>query len=217
MVRFYNFVFIINVKNMPFKKVNPILEEALVRLGLDTPTELQKRVFPKMKSGENLFIVGEKGAGKSLALVMGVIQKLKAKQQGDNPRALIFVKNKEEAVKLKEMFDLFKRETGLRVSMVYEERIINHQKDEIYLGADIVIGTAKRISKLYFLNGINLMELILIAVEDAEFLTGTGLHTDIDRITQSMSRCQRIVVAEKMTDKIDKLKGLFMELATVVS
>lgn len=201
---------------MPFKKINPVLENALIRLNLATPTKLQQLAFPKIKSGKDLFIIGEKGTGKTLALVMGIIQKLKAKPLGDNPRALIFVKDKTEALKLKELFDLFKRETELRIAMVYEERIINHQKDEIYLGADIVIGTPKRISKLYFLNGINLMELQLLAIEDAEFLTGTSFHTAIHRITESSTKCQYIVIAQNQSSSVQKLKELFMQRAEIV-
>lgn len=201
---------------MPFKKVNPTLETALNRLNLNQPTPLQTKAFAKIKSGADLFLIGAKDSGKTWALIMGVAQKLKAQPKGDNPRAVIFVANKEEAIALKEKFDLMQRECGFRVSTVYEERLINHQKDEIYLGTDIVIGTPARISKLYFLNGINLTELQLIAVEDAEFLTGTGHHTVIDRICESMEKCQRLVIAKDYTSTIEKLRTLFMQNAGMV-
>ena len=91
----------------------------------------------------------------------------------------------------------------------YDERIINHEKDEIYAGADVVIGTPSRMSKLYFLNGINLNELELIAVHQAEFLVGTPFHTDIDRIAQSV-KAQHMVFSKAPNERLERLNELFM-------
>ena len=156
------------------------------------------------------------GAGKTTALIIGVLQRLKCMAQGDNPRALIFVKDKEACEKLEAEFEKYIKRTEIRLATVYEERIINHQKDEIYAGCDIVIATPKRLSKLYFLNGINLTELMMIVVEDAEFLKQGSFHTDIDRITESVERSQRIVFAEEKDDKLSRLDDLFMGRAEVV-
>lgn len=201
---------------MPFKKLNTALLEKLAELGLEEPTPLQQKAIPKIKSGASAYILGPKDAGKTETIVISVLQKLDMKPQGDNPIALIYVKDKMAAQELAGRFEAYTEFNELRICTVFEERTINHQKDEIYLGADIVIATPKRLSKLYFLNGINLMELRMILIEDAEFLTGTSFHTEIDRITQSIQKCQNLVFAEKMTPKIDRLKDLFMENAQVV-
>ena len=201
---------------MPFKKLNEELLEKLSEIGLEEPTALQKNAIPKIKSGANLFVVGPEGCGKTEALIISVLQKLKMQPKGDNPVALIFVKDKKAAEELAERFEKYTLYSSLRIRTVYEERIINHQKDEIYRGADVVIATPKRLSKLYFLNGINLNELEMIIVEDAEFLVGTSFHTDIDRISESIQKCQHIVFAKKYDAKLERLADLFMQRALVV-
>lgn len=201
---------------MPFKKLNQLLLDKIAEIGLEEPTALQKELIPKIKSGADIFAVGEKGSGKTEALIIGVLQKLQMKPKGDNPVALIYAKDKAAVVALEERFKRYTEFSSMRVRMVYEERIINHQKDEIYRGADIVIATPKRLSKLYFLNGINLMELQMIIVEDAEFLVGSSFHTDIDRISESIQKCQHIVFAEKYDSKLERLRDLFMGNAQVV-
>jgi len=201
---------------MFLKKLNPSLLFQLEKQAFNTPTKLQESLIPKVKSGSSVIAIGEKDSGKTTGLIISVLQKLKMQASGDNPRALIFVKDKKEALALEEKFNQFVNDTDLRICTVYEERAINQQKDEVYLGTDIVIGTAKRLSKLYFLNGLNLMELELIAIEDAAFLVGTSLHTDIHRIGQSVKKCQYLILAEKMDQKIEQLRHLLAPNAVII-
>ena len=56
----------------------------------------------------------------------------------------------------------------------------------------------------------------MIIVEDAEFLVGSSFHTDIDRISESIQKCQHIVFAEKHDSKLERLRDLFMGNAQVV-
>jgi superfamily II DNA/RNA helicase len=81
---------------------------------------------------------------------------------------------------------------------------------------DIVIATPKRLSKLYFLNGINLTELQMIIVEDAEFMDRGEHHTIVNRISESMEKCQHIVFSETFSSKIKRLESLFMEVSEVI-
>lgn len=201
---------------MPFKKLNEVLLEKIATLGLEEPTPLQKVLIPKIKSGADIFAVGPKGAGKTEALVISVLQKIQMKATGDNPVALIYVKNKEAVLALAERFKKYTEFSEMRIRTVFEEQNVSQQKDEVYRGADVVITTPKRMSKLYFLNGINLMELKMIIVEDAEFLVGTSFHTHIDRISESIQKCQHIVFAEKYDSKLERLRDLFMENAHVI-
>ena len=201
---------------MPFKKLNERLLDKIAEIGLEEPPSLQKVLIPKIKSGANIFAVGPNGAGKTEALVISVLQKLQMKAKGDNPVALIYAKDRDAVMALTERFKKYTEFSDIRVSAVFEEQNINQQKDEVYRGADIVVSTPKRLSKLYFLNGINLMELQMIIVEDAEFLVGTSFHTHIDRISESIQKCQHIVFAQKYDSKLERLRDLFMKNAQVV-
>jgi superfamily II DNA/RNA helicase len=201
---------------MSFKKLNPELKAVLAQQGIVEPTLLQKNIISKIKGGLDVYGIAADGKGKTTALIIGVLQRINYEAKGDNPRALIFVEDKEACLRLEEEFKKYLRFSEIRIALVYEERIINHQKDEIYAGADIVIATPKRLSKLYFLNGINLTELQMIVIEDAEFLNKGSFHTDIDRITESVEKSQRIVFAQTKDKKIARLDDLFMQRAQVV-
>jgi superfamily II DNA/RNA helicase len=201
---------------MPFKKLEPQLLENLDGHGFEEPTPFQKDAISKIKSGVNFYGIAPKGAGKSTALVIGAIQKCKAKPEGDNPRVLIFVKDKEAVIALEEAFKPLTYHTGLRVVGVNEEHNLAKQKDAVYLGSDILIATPKRLCKLYFLNGVNLSQLQMLVVEDAAFLMRNTFHTDVNRIAESMEKCQHLIFADKFDAKIDHMTNQYMERAQKV-
>lgn len=195
---------------MSFKKIHPELVSRFEEMGITEPNDFQKALIPKIKSGGHLYAIGEKGSGKTTTLLMMVLNKLKMAPVGDNPRAIIFVKDKKAALELEEQFVALTRYTELRILPIYEEGDWQIQKNLIYPGIDILIATPKRFAKLYFLNGINLNELEMLILEDAEFLISSTAHTDINRITESLKKGQYIVFAEKMKGRVEQLKELFM-------
>ena len=202
---------------MSFKKVNQELLFELSNLEISEPNELQKKVLPKIKSGANLFIEGEKGSGKTTALIISVLDKLNFKEGGDNPRVVIFMETRDEVIELEAKFKEIIKYREIRTFPIFEQGDIDHQKNTIYPGMDILISTPKRFSKLYFLNGINLSELQLIMVDDADFLTRGTAHTDIDRLAESLKKCQFVVFTDKYTPRYDRLKDLFMKNAELIS
>ena len=198
---------------MSLKKLNVPLKEALERLKIEKLLPFQKQILPKIKSGRDLFIVAPEGSGKTTALVISTIQKLDSAAFEDAPRALIFVQDKEAALALEEEFNKFTKYMDLRVYSAYDAPDISKQKDDIYAGVDIVIATPKKLFKLFKITGINVSQLKVLAVEDAEFLTKNSDYNDLIRIPQHISRCQYLVFTSNMSPKIERLKDSFMARA----
>ena len=202
---------------MPFKKLNTPLKEALERLNIETPTAFQKKSISKIKSGANFFGIAPEGAGKTTAMIISTIQKLGSTAYMDAPRALIYVENKESALELEARFKEYTRYMDLRIYCAYDEQNIDHQKDDIYYGVDIVIATPSRINKLFSITGIHLGELQLMILEDANDLLKRTANNAIFRISQSVSKCQYLVFAENWDSKIEKLEETFMSNAIKVT
>ncbi len=114
---------------MAFKKLEAQLLENLNNNGMEEPTSFQKKIISKIKSGSSIFGIGPKDCGKTTSLVIGAIQKCKAKPVGDNPRVLIFVKDKNSVDALAERFKQLTYHTDLRVVTINEEHNIAKQKE----------------------------------------------------------------------------------------
>lgn len=201
---------------MSFKKLHPLLKESLENAGFETSNPFQKKVLPILKGGSSAYVIAPKGSGKTMALIIATIHKLKAEAFEDSPRAVIVVKDKVDALALKDEFERFTKNTDLRVYALYDEYDIEKQKTEVYYGQDIVIASPARLSKLYFLNGIHLGEVQLFVIEDADYLGRNNAYNHILRLSESIDKCQFVITAEAMNSKIANYQNGFMSNAHLV-
>ena len=198
---------------MSFKKLDESLKERLAAIEITEFTPFQKQSTSKIKGGATLFAVAPKGAGKSMSIAINVIQKLKEESEDDAPRAIIVVKDREAALEMESIFkSLFKRE-DLLMAVITDKGKLADQRDELYEGVDIVVTTLKRLTKVYFSNGINLRKLELFFVDDAEFIFKGGQHADLIRLSQSISKCQYIFFSDTYHKRFDELRDTFMASA----
>ncbi len=200
---------------MPFKKLISPLKDKIKHKGFEEPLAFQKQILSKIKGGASLFAIAPKGSGKTTSIVISVIQKLKVAFE-DAPRALIFVKDKQAALDLELEFNAFKRGTDLRVYCAYEEHDIDTQRDDIYIGTDIVIATPKRLNKIFFLNGINLNKLQMCIVEDADFLFRGSHFAEVTRTPESIGKCQYLIFSTDFDKRFERWQESFMYNAQII-
>lgn len=201
---------------MTFKKLNSSLNEAINRMGFESPLPFQQKILSKIKGGLNVFGIAPEGSGKTTALIISTLQKLKSEAFEDAPRALILVKDKQAALDLEEAFKPFIQRTDIRIFSAYENHKLKKQTDSIYIGVDIVISTPKWLSKIYFLNGINLSQLQLFMIDDAEFISKSEVNAEIIRLTDSIRKCQYIIYTKQMDNKLEKFRDSFMAKSMMV-
>ena len=116
---------------MPFKKLHSDIQEKLESLDIQTPTPFQSRSIPIIKSGVNTYCIAPKDSGKTSTMVWTTLQKLKCEADGNAPRAVILVENKERAMELYETFLAYTKYNSLRVYVGHEQLHIDVQKSDV--------------------------------------------------------------------------------------
>ncbi len=197
------------------EKLDKQLLESLKDNGFTESTELQRVCIPKIKSGRDLLCLAGEQSGKSTAIVVSVLQRLKASLD-DNPRAIIVVADALKAHALKDEFERLGQYTDLRVYTACEDERIDNQKDRIYMGSDVVIGTAKRLNEIYSLYALNLSVVKIYAIDDAELVIKSINYPQIDRLSESISKGQRVVFASHLTDWIERFADEFMDVQEII-
>jgi len=197
------------------EKLDKQLLESLKENGFTESTELEQICISKIKSGRDLLCVARKDSGKSTTIVVSVLQRLKA-ELDDTPRAVIIVANKERALEMKNEFDRLGAYTDLRVHTACEDEKIDIQKDKIYMGSDVVIGTAKRLNQIYSLYALNLGVVKILAIDDAELVIKNLNYLQIDRLTESLPKAQKIVFANFLTEWVERLADTFMNNQEII-
>ena len=200
---------------MNLKKLTPELVYGLKDAGFDkNPKKIQTASIPQIKSGADLFIVSPEGSGKSAAIVIGVIQQLK-KAFEEAPRAIIMATTKEKAFELEAQFKILGEHTNLRTLTVFDQGIIQYQKEMIYEGLDVLIGTPKRLNELVKINGIPLTKIKMFVVDDAESFK-LDKYTLIYRVADNIEKSQFIIVANSWNKNFVRLSELIMKNPKII-
>jgi superfamily II DNA/RNA helicase len=202
---------------MPFKKLHFEIKEKLESHEITTPTPFQIKSIPAIKSGANIFCTAPKGSGKTTALILTTMQKLKCEEVGSAPRALVLVENNEKASELYDAFLQYTRHTSLRVYACDDKQHIELLKSEIFEGVDILICTPKTMNKLLLLEGVNTTQLKIFNIDDAEFLVDNASYTALMSITQSVHKCQYVLYSEKAHPILKRFESYFMQYAKKVT
>jgi superfamily II DNA/RNA helicase len=196
----------LRVKNnkMKLKKINEKLQEALIELGLTDANDLQQETFSTLKSGADCIVISPKGSGKSTTIVLNVIQQLVCEGE-ESPRALIIVEDKAKVLAMEELFEQLGSKTDLRVYGIHDKGDMEYDKNYISTGIDVLIGTPNRLGDMFTTAGYNVNRLKMFILDDADAILKLRHETKIMRISNSITRTQRLIFSEQLTERIEIL------------
>ena len=187
---------------MNLKKINTNLQKALIENGLTEANELQIETFSPIKSGADLVIQSPKGTGKTTALILNVIHKLKEAQE-ESPRALIMVEDKQQVLEFQELFERLNKYNELRVYITHDKSDIDEDKNQISAGIDVLIGTPNRLNEMFSGAGFNVNRLQVIAFDDFDVLLRNRYESIILRLLMSMEKGQRLFFCSQITERVE--------------
>ncbi len=186
---------------MKLKKINEKLQEALIEIGLTEANELQQETFSTLKSGADCIVISPKGCGKSTTIVLNVIQQLVCEGE-ESPRALIIVEDKAKVLAMEDLFEQLGCKTDLRVYGVHDKGDMEYDKNYISTGIDVLIGTPNRLGDMFTTAGYNVNRLKMFILDDADAILKLRHETKIMRISNSITRTQRLIFSEQLTERI---------------
>lgn len=195
---------------MNLKKINEDLKEALIENGITEATELQLETFSPIKSGADLVIQGGKKTGKTTAMVVNVIHKLKEPFQ-ESPRALILVNDKPMLLEVLELFELYNKKNKLRVFGTHDKTDLDEDKNLISLGIDVLVGTPNKLNQMFSSAGFNVNTLQVIHFDDIDVLLKNRHESVIMRLMESIQKGQRIFFCNKITERVEILADNIMK------
>ncbi|KIO53201.1 DEAD/DEAH box helicase [Flavobacterium hibernum] len=194
---------------MKLKKINEKLQDALIENGLTEANALQQETFSTIKSGSDCIILSPAKSGKSTTIVLNVIQQL-AGHIEESPRALIFVEDKTKVLEMVELFAKYGKFSNLEVYGVHDKGDMDYDKNYISTGIDVLIGTPNKLSDMFTTAGYNVNRLKMFIIDDADPILKLRHETKIMRISNSITKTQRIIFAETLTERIEILADKMM-------
>lgn len=194
---------------MQLKKINPLLQQALIENDLLEANEMQLETFATIKSGADAVIQSPIGTGKSTTIVLNVLQRLE-KQMGESTRALVFVQEKEHVLEMVELFKKLGNYMDIRVIGAHDKGDMDYDKNQISLGMDVIIGTTTKINAMFASAGFNMNTIKMFVVDDAEILFKSRLDAVIMRLSASVEKTQRLFFCSEISERVEILADKIM-------
>src|SRR5438445_4876369 len=164
--------------------IKPEIVQALEDVGITRTFAIQELTLPIALAGHDLIGQARTGTGKTLGFGVPMIQKVKSKSEGANgtPQALIVVPTRELCVQVAGDLEMAGKTRALRVQSIYGGRAFEPQVASLRKGDDIVVGTPGRLLDLARQGHLNLGQVDVLVLDEADEMLDLGFLPDVKRI-----------------------------------
>ena len=201
---------------MSFKNLNlnEALLEALDTQGYSMPTPIQKQAIPIVLSGKDLLGVAQTGTGKTAAFGLPILQLLSEKEVSHRGiKALILTPTRELAIQIDESLAAYGKNTKLRHSVIFGGVSQHAQVQQLKRGVDILVATPGRLLDLMNQGFINLKQLQIFVLDEADRMLDMGFIHDVKKVIKSIpEKRQTLLFSATMPEEIQNLAGMMLKI-----
>ena len=189
--------------------IEPILH-ALNQEGYQQPTPIQQKAIPHILSGKDLLGCAQTGTGKTAAFAIPMLQLL-SKPHAAKPghraiRALILTPTRELAIQIEESFRAYGSQLRLKHLVIFGGVSQVPQTAALQRGTDILVATPGRLLDLMSQGYIDLRELEIFVLDEADRMLDMGFVHDVKRvITKLPVKRQTLFFSATMPSEIQSL------------
>ena len=154
---------------------------ALSAVGITIPFPVQALAIPLALTGTDLIGQARTGTGKTLAFGAPLLQLIDFVDD-PRPRALIVVPTRELAIQVAADLVIAGKGLGARVLAVYGGRSYEPQVAALKAGIDVVSGTPGRLLDLARQGHLDLSDIQILVLDEADEMLDLGFLPDVERI-----------------------------------
>ncbi len=162
----------------------PILR-AVAETGYNEPTPIQKQAIPVILNGRDILAGAQTGTGKTAGFTLPMLQLLSNNNtaKGKRPvRALVLAPTRELAAQVGESVKTYGKHLPLRSTIIFGGVNINPQTNALRNGVDIVVATPGRLLDHANQKNIDLSQVELLILDEADRMLDMGFIHDIKKI-----------------------------------
>lgn len=188
--------------------------KATEQLGFKSPTPIQKQAIPVILSGKDLIATAQTGTGKTAAFTLPILELFnkERKLRGKRIRALILTPTRELAVQVASHVKEYSQHLKLSSLAVYGGVDIQHQKQRLIEGVDILVATPGRLLDLAHQRALHFDELEVLVLDEADRMVDMGFVDDIYKIIERLpENRQNLLFSATMNDTVRAIANEFTD------
>lgn len=174
--------------------LNQAIVDALVDLGYQEPTPIQKIAIPQIiSSKDDLKAFAQTGTGKTAAFSLPILEKIDLANK--STQAIILSPTRELAIQIAKNIDEFSKNIkGFNVLAVYGGAKIDEQISKLKRGVQIVVGTPGRTVDLIKRRRLDLKSIQWLVLDEADEMLNMGFKEELDQILEATPQSKQTLL-----------------------
>ncbi len=189
----------------------------LAELGAEKPFPIQAATIPVILEGRDTLGRGRTGSGKTIAFgapLVEAILRSKAgvkREFGRAPSALILAPTRELALQIDRTVQPIARSVGLFTTQIYGGVPQARQVGALKKGVDIIIGTPGRIEDLHQQGKLDLSQVKIAVLDEADHMCELGFLEPVQRILRlTADDSQKLLFSATLDREVEQLVKEFL-------
>ncbi|WP_454117747.1 DEAD/DEAH box helicase [Microbacterium lacticum] len=190
---------------------------ALEGLGAASPFPIQAATIVPILDGKDVLARGRTGSGKTIAFGAPLVESIlrsqagKRREFGRSPKALILAPTRELALQIDRTIQPIARSVGLFTTQVYGGVPQARQVGALKKGVDIVIGTPGRIEDLQKQGKLDLSEIRIVVLDEADHMSELGFLEPMQRLLRLVpADAQKLLFSATLDREVAALVDEFL-------
>ncbi|MGO9650057.1 MAG: DEAD/DEAH box helicase [Terriglobales bacterium] len=163
------------------------LQQKLAAAQFVTPTPVQAQALPPALEGKDVLATAQTGTGKTLAFLIPIIEML-LREPARQVNALVLLPTRELAMQVHEQYEALRSKTTPKASLVIGGVNEKAQIHGIRVGAGLVIATPGRLQDFISRNLVDLKQIKILVLDEADRMLDMGFLPAIQRIVAILPR-----------------------------
>ncbi len=191
--------------------------KTLAELGAQHPFPIQAATTPAILAGKDVLGRGRTGSGKTIAFGAPLVESLlraragRTRDFGRAPQAIILAPTRELALQIDRTVQPIARCVGLFTTQIYGGVPQGRQIGALRKGVDIVIGTPGRIEDLIDQGRLDLSEVRIAVLDEADHMSELGFLEPMQRILRQVpAGAQKLLFSATLDREVAALVDEFL-------
>ena len=195
------------------------ISDALAEVGITSPFPIQELTLPVALSGQDIIGQAKTGTGKTLGFGLPTIQRVVGRddegwadlEYPGAPQALILVPTRELAIQVGDDLAIAAKLRNARVATLYGGVPIEPQAELLRRGLEVAVGTPGRIIDLYKQGFLNLKQVKIVVLDEADEMLDLGFQPSVEKILSYLpEKRQSMLFSATMPNSIRKIAQQYL-------
>jgi ATP-dependent RNA helicase DeaD len=180
------------------------VRRGIAERGYAQPTPVQAATIRPLLDGRDVIVRSKTGTGKTAAFGIPMLERIPGGRR--KPSGLVMCPTRELALQVAEEIAALGKHVDLSVVVIYGGASMGEQLDKLQKGAEIVVGTPGRIYDHIRRGTLDLSEVMVSVLDEADEMLNMGFFEEVTRILDHLpDGCQQLLFSATVPADIEQI------------